>query len=240
MLRLTELRLPLDHAEPELRSAIVKRLKIPSEALVCYTVFRRARDARKKSGIALTYTLDVEVRDEALVLRRLAGDRNIAPTPDMSYRFPACAPVQLPLRPLVIGAGPCGLFAALILAQMGFRPIILERGKVVRERTRDTWGLWRRSVLAVPFKAACFGEPELFILHRGRGHVGAGLLATLMTVARNHRPERSGNLKCDSPAQARPGLVSHGMFSSTRWTLGQLTPANGDLELQILATVFTT
>jgi uncharacterized FAD-dependent dehydrogenase len=157
MLRLTELRLPLDHAEPELRSTIVKRLKIPSEALVCYTVFRRARDARKKSAIALTYTLDVEVRDEALVLRRLAGDRNIAPTPDMSYRFPACAPVQLPLRPLVIGAGPCGLFAALILAQMGFRPIILERGKVVRERTRDTWGLWRRSVLD-PQSNVQFGE----------------------------------------------------------------------------------
>ena len=157
MLRLTELRLPLDHAEPELRSAIVKRLKIPSEALVCHTIFRRARDARKKSAIALTYTLDVEVRDEALVLRRLAGDRNIAPTPDMSYRFPACAPFQLPSRPLVIGAGPCGLFAALILAQMGFRPIILERGKVVRERTRDTWGLWRRSVLD-PQSNVQFGE----------------------------------------------------------------------------------
>ena len=171
MLRLTELRLPLDHEEAAIRSAILKRLEIYANELVGYSVFRRAWDARKKSSIVLTYTLDIEVKHEALILRRLAGDRNIARTPDMSYRFPVRAPSRLPLRPLVIGTGPCGLFAALILAQMGFRPIILERGKVVRERTKDTWGLWRRSILN-PDSNVQFGEGGAGTFSDGKLHSG--------------------------------------------------------------------
>jgi len=171
MLRLTELRLPLDHEEAAIRSAILKRLEIYANELVGYSVFRRAWDARKKSAIVLTYTLDIEVKHEALVLRRLAGDRNIARTPDMSYRFPVRAPSRLSLRPLVIGTGPCGLFAALILAQMGFRPIILERGKVVRERTKDTWGLWRRSILN-PDSNVQFGEGGAGTFSDGKLHSG--------------------------------------------------------------------
>ncbi|NBO19442.1 MAG: hypothetical protein EBV03_09505, partial [Proteobacteria bacterium] len=147
MIRLTEIKLPLDHAPDAIQKAALARLRItPAEMLSC-TVFRRAHDARKKSAITLIYTLDVEVKDEPAILRRFAKDPQVRPTPDMTYRFVAQAPAQLASRPLVIGAGPCGLFAALILAQMGFRPIILERGKVVRERTKDTWGLWRKSVL---------------------------------------------------------------------------------------------
>jgi uncharacterized FAD-dependent dehydrogenase len=111
------------------------------------------------------------VKHEALILRRLASDRNIAPTPDMSYRFPARCPSSLRLRPLVIGAGPCGLFAALILAQMGFRPIIIERGKVVRERTKDTWGLWRRSILN-PNSNVQFGEGGAGTFSDGKLHSG--------------------------------------------------------------------
>jgi uncharacterized FAD-dependent dehydrogenase len=156
MLRLSELRLPLDHPESSLEPAIVERLGIAARDLVGFSVFRRAWDARKRSAILLVYTIDVEVKDEAALLARLAGDRNVAPTPDMSYRFVARAP-EGALRPLVIGAGPCGLFATLILAEMGFRPILLERGKVVRERTKDTWGLWRRSVLD-PTSNVQFGE----------------------------------------------------------------------------------
>jgi len=171
MLRLTELRLPLDHEEAAIRSAILKRLEIYANELVGYSVFRRAWDARKKSSIVLTYTLDIEVKHEALVLRRLAGDRNIARTPDTSYRFPVRAPSRLSLRPLVIGTGPCGLFAALILAQMGFRPIILERGKVVRERTKDTWGLWRRSILN-PDSNVQFGEGGAGTFSDGKLHSG--------------------------------------------------------------------
>ena len=157
MLRLTELKLPLDHAENEIEAAILKRLKLRPHDLIRYAVFRRAADARKRSAIMLTYTLDIEVRNEAALLRRLAGDRNLSIAPDMDYRFVTHAPDGAVARPIVIGAGPCGLFAALVLAQMGFRPIILERGKVIRERTKDTWGFWRRSVLN-PESNVQFGE----------------------------------------------------------------------------------
>jgi uncharacterized FAD-dependent dehydrogenase len=91
------------------------------------------------------------------VLGRLAGDRHVSRAPDMGYRFVAQAPTQLTTRPVVIGAGPCGLLAALTLAQMGFRPIILDRGRVVRERTKDTWAFWRRGVLT-PESNVQFGE----------------------------------------------------------------------------------
>ncbi len=147
MLRLTEIKLPLDHPPEAIEEAALARLKIARADMLSCTVFRRAHDARKKHAILLIYTLDVEVKDEAAVLNQHAADANIKPTPDMEYRLVAKAPANLATRPVVIGAGPCGLFAALILAQMGFRPIILERGKVVRERTKDTWKFWRKNVL---------------------------------------------------------------------------------------------
>ena len=156
MLRLTELKLPLDHAEGALRAALLKRLGIAASELIGFSVFRRGVDARKKAAIALIYTLDVEVSNETALLKRLAGDHNISVAPDTSYRFVTRAPPHAP-RPVIVGTGPCGLLAALVLAQMGFRPIILERGKMVRERTRDTWGLWRKAVLN-PESNVQFGE----------------------------------------------------------------------------------
>jgi uncharacterized FAD-dependent dehydrogenase len=156
MLRLTELTLPLDHAPEALPAAIWKRLCIPSDELISHVVVRRAHDARRKTNIQLVYTVDVQVTDEGAVLARFRGDRNVGPTPDTSYKPVAQAPAGSK-RPVVVGTGPCGLFAGLILAQMGFRPIILDRGKVVRERTKDTWGLWRRSVLN-PESNVQFGE----------------------------------------------------------------------------------
>src|SRR5262245_50626677 len=169
MLRLTELKLPLDHAESAIRAAVLKRLKIKPHELVSYSIFRRAIDARKKSAIALIYTLDIDVKNEAAVLKRLARDRNISLTPDISYRLVARAPETPSTRPVVIGTGPCGLFAGLVLAQMGFRPIILERGKAVRERTKDTWGLWRRSVLN-PESNVQFGEGGAGTFSDGKLH----------------------------------------------------------------------
>jgi uncharacterized FAD-dependent dehydrogenase len=157
MLRLTEVQLPLDHPETALTDAILARLGIAAGDLLGYTIFRRSYDARKKSAIVLTYSFDVEVRDEAALLQRLRGSRNVMPTPDTDYKFVAQAPASLQRRPVVIGTGPCGIFAGLILAQMGFRPIILERGKAVRERTKDTWGLWRKRVLE-PESNVQFGE----------------------------------------------------------------------------------
>jgi hypothetical protein len=161
MLRLTEIRLPLDHPEGALRPAVLKRLGIADADLLQMTVFKRAADARKKSAMVFSYTIDCALRDEARVLHRLAGDPHVRVAPDMTYRPVATVPADYAargrLRPVVVGFGPCGLFAALILAQMGLRPIVLERGRKVRERTRDTWGLWRKGVLE-PESNVQFGE----------------------------------------------------------------------------------
>ena len=150
MLRMTELRLPLDHAEGALADAVADRL---GEAPLRYTVARRGYDARRRSRIELIYTLDVDVLDEAALLAR---HPTLRLSPDTSYRFVGTAPPG-GTRPVVVGTGPCGLFAALVLAQMGFRPIALERGQKVRRRTQDTWGLWRRGVLD-PDSNVQFGE----------------------------------------------------------------------------------
>ena len=164
MLRITELRLPLDHAEGAVRAAIVSRLGLQDTDLQAFTVFKRSYDARKKTAIVLIYTVDCELASEALqaaVLQRFATDPHVRPTPDTGYHFVGHAPADFHaegrLRPLVVGFGPCGIFAALILAQMGLRPIVLERGKEVRQRTKDTWGLWRQGVLN-PESNVQFGE----------------------------------------------------------------------------------
>ncbi|MBI1358813.1 MAG: hypothetical protein GC155_00850 [Alphaproteobacteria bacterium] len=156
MIRIHELKLPLDHPEPALRQAVLKRLALSQPDLRDFAVFKRAYDARKTSAIQLIYTIDAEVEGEAAVLKRLAKDRHITPAPDTRYKFVARAP-EGATRPLVVGMGPCGLFAGLILAEMGFRPIILERGKIVRERTVDTFRFWRQGVLD-PASNAQFGE----------------------------------------------------------------------------------
>jgi len=157
MLRLTGIQLPLDHRPEAIAQAAIARLRIAPGQLISCTVVRRAHDARKQSAIKLIYSLDVELKDEAGALVRFARDAGVRPVADTQYRYVARASATPSARPLVIGAGPCGLFAALLLAQMGFRPIILERGKEVRERTKDTWGLWRRSVLN-PESNVQFGE----------------------------------------------------------------------------------
>lgn len=156
MLRVTELKLPLGHPPGDLRAAVLQRLQIAEADLLSFAVARRANDARRKAAILMVYSVDVEVCDEAAVLARFRDDPKVGPTPDTTYRHVVQAPPEGP-RPVVIGAGPCGLFAGLILAEMGFRPIILDRGKVVRERTKDTWGLWRRSELN-PESNVQFGE----------------------------------------------------------------------------------
>ncbi|PLR25608.1 hypothetical protein SGCZBJ_11200 [Caulobacter zeae] len=158
MLRLSELKLPLDHPPEAMAPAICARLGIAPDDLLEVKLWRRAHDARRKSAILMVYTVDVALRDEAAVLERFKGDSQVRPTPDTDYRFMARAPEGFDgPRPVVIGAGPCGLFAGLVLAQMGFKPIILDRGKVVRERTKDTWALWRKSELN-PESNVQFGE----------------------------------------------------------------------------------
>ena len=186
MLRLTEIKPPLDHDDAGLQSAVAAKLGVPVRAT---HVFRRAYDARKRSAIHLIYTLDVEVDDEAAVLARFAQDPHVRPRPDMAYRHVTRAPASLAHRPVVIGAGPCGLFAALSLAQMGFRPIILERGRVVRERTKDTFALWRRSVLTpesnVQFGeggAGTFSDGKLWSGVRDPAHLGRRVLEAFVAA----------------------------------------------------------
>ena len=183
MIRLTELRLPLHHPEDALRAAVLARLGIADGGLKAMQVFRRGYDARKPQAIMLVYTLDVEVADEAALLARHAGDQRIGPAPDTEYRFVARAPEGI-RRPVVVGTGPCGFMAALLLAQMGFRPLILERGKVVRERTKDTWGLWRRGVLNPESNvqygeggAGTFSDGKLYSQIRDPRHYGRKVLA---------------------------------------------------------------
>ncbi|WP_226505088.1 NAD(P)/FAD-dependent oxidoreductase [Pseudomonas sp. MWU16-30317] len=158
MLRITELKLPLDHTDEALRPAIVQRLGISDADLLNFTLFKRSYDARKKnSELQFIYTIDLEVADEAPLLQKFADDHNVNPAPDVTYKVVGHAPADLGERPVVVGFGPCGIFAALLLAQMGFKPIVLERGREVRQRTKDTWGLWRKSVLN-PESNVQFGE----------------------------------------------------------------------------------
>ncbi len=158
MIRLTELSLPLDHAADELPQAIARRLGISVAELLNFSVFKRSYDARKKNSVILfIYIIDLEVRDEASVLARFADDPHVRPAPDTNYYPVGQAPAGLSERPIVVGFGPCGLFAALLLAQMGFKPIVLERGKDVRRRTKDTWALWRKKTLTAESNVQ-FGE----------------------------------------------------------------------------------
>jgi uncharacterized FAD-dependent dehydrogenase len=161
VLRITDLRLPLDHDDAALRAAIVERLRVHGAALRSFSVHKKSWDARKKAAIAWIYTVDCAVEGEEKLLARHAKDAHVSRSPDMRYRFVGRAPEGFFAgdrpRPVIVGFGPCGIFAALLLAQMGLRPIVLERGKAVRERTQDTWDLWRRGVLH-PESNVQFGE----------------------------------------------------------------------------------
>lgn len=157
MLRISEIKLPLDHAESDLQTAILTKLNITKDELISFSIFKRSYDARKKGAILLVYIVDVETVNEKKLLGKFANNPHIIATPDSTYKIVATAPKDFKMRPIVIGTGPCGMFAGLLLGQMGFRPIILERGKSVRERSLDTFGFWREGGLN-PESNAQFGE----------------------------------------------------------------------------------
>ena len=161
MIHITEIRLPIEHAPEALEAAILQRLGIEPADLQGFEIFKRSYDARKNSALSFIYTVDASVSHRAALLDKFTNDPHISPTPDTHYHFVAQAsqatPASSTLRPVIIGFGPCGIFAALILAQMGFKPLVLERGRAVRERTLDTWGLWRKNVLN-PESNVQFGE----------------------------------------------------------------------------------
>ena len=152
-------RTPPPHPEAALRQLVAQALALPEAQIAALQVVKRSFDARKADLLAV-YIIDVALADaaqEPALLARLAGNPHIQPAPDMAWRPPVQAPANLALRPVVVGFGPCGIFAALTLAQMGFKPIVLERGQPVRQRTQDTWGLWRKKTLN-PESNVQFGE----------------------------------------------------------------------------------
>jgi uncharacterized protein len=180
MIRLTELKLPLEHAPEALPALIARTLGIPLAELKSHTVYKRSFDARK-AELLRVYIVDVELAPElqASLLAHFSKHPHIGPSPDLVYRPPVQAPAGLQERPVVVGFGPCGIFAALLLAQMGFRPIVLERGKTVRERTKDTWGLWRKNVLQAESNvqfgeggAGTFSDGKLYSQIKDPRHLG--------------------------------------------------------------------
>ncbi|MBC7608904.1 MAG: NAD(P)/FAD-dependent oxidoreductase [Polaromonas sp.] len=158
MIRITELKLPLDHDEQALPALIAQTLGISPAELLSHTVYKRSYDARMKK-LLMVYIADVVVAPAlgAALLNQFEAHPHIRPTPDQNYYPVAQLEAAPAVRPVVVGFGPCGIFAALLLAQMGFKPIVLERGKKVRERTKDTWGLWRKNTLN-PESNVQFGE----------------------------------------------------------------------------------
>lgn len=189
MLRLTEVKLPLDHPDEAISEAIIEKLAIKPADLLAYTIFRRGYDARKRNVITLLYTLDIEVNNEAKLLAQFADDQKVRETPDTDYHPVVKAPDNLSERPVVIGMGPCGLFVGLILAQMGFRPIIVERGKAVRERTADTFGFWRKRKLNTESNvqfgeggAGTFSDGKLYSQVRDPKNYGRKVLQEFVTA----------------------------------------------------------
>ncbi|MEB3227276.1 MAG: NAD(P)/FAD-dependent oxidoreductase [Synechocystis sp.] len=189
MIRISEIKLPLDHPEDAIQVAILEKLAIAASDLIHYTIFKRSYDARKKGNILLVYIVDIEVAAEAKLLKKFHKDPHVIPTPDMAYQFVAHASAQTTLRPVVIGTGPCGMFAGLLLAQMGFRPIILERGKSVRDRSQDTFRFWLKKHLNpesnVQFGeggAGTFSDGKLYSQVRDRHHYGRKVLTEFVNA----------------------------------------------------------
>ncbi|MAY41209.1 MULTISPECIES: NAD(P)/FAD-dependent oxidoreductase [unclassified Neptuniibacter] len=183
MIRLTNIQLPLDHDESALIDAILKRLSIKRDQLLDHHVHRRGYDARKKTNIILIYTLDVDTTENEALLEQFASDPLVKATPDMTYNFVAEAKPDLQERPIVIGFGPCGLLTGLVLAQMGYKPIILDRGKEVRERTKDTFGFWRKKILNTESNvqfgeggAGTFSDGKLYSQVKDPKHYGRKVL----------------------------------------------------------------
>ena len=182
MIRLTEIKLPLNHAPEDLTTAITTKLKISAEQMVSFVMFKRGYDARNKRNIQLIYTLDITLTDSDLtndLLVQFESDNHVKATPDTSYKYVGKAPKYLTERPVVIGFGPCGLLAALTLAQMGFKPIIIERGNEVRQRTKDTFGFWRQRKLNTESNvqfgeggAGTFSDGKLYSQVKDPNHYG--------------------------------------------------------------------
>ncbi|MDQ7824855.1 MAG: NAD(P)-binding protein [Candidatus Eremiobacteraeota bacterium] len=155
----------------DLEEALLKKLGLPRGELQSFHIYRQSIDARKKSGISFVYTLDAVLKDEESFLKT-CGDKDIAPSPRGAYSCPEPGETPLEGRPVVIGAGPAGLFAALLLAESGYRPLLLERGPAVPERALNVRRFWERGELD-PECNVQFGEG-------GAGTFSDGKLTTMI------------------------------------------------------------
>ena len=197
MLRLNELKLPLDHEPEAIGDALCRRLKLEhAQLLEPPRVVKRSVDARRKSNIQLAYSVEfgLEPGLEQRLLKRFTRDPHLQPAPDTTYQLVAQAPADAELpRPVVVGAGPCGYFCALLLAQMGLKPLLLERGKPVKERSADTFGFWQRKRPFNPESNAQFGEGgagtfsdgKLYSQVRDPRHLGRKVLEELVAAGAN-------------------------------------------------------
>ncbi|MBL4699626.1 MAG: hypothetical protein JKX85_00065, partial [Phycisphaeraceae bacterium] len=229
MLQLTEIKLPLDHSESDLVKAILNRLEIKTNQLLNYHIHRRGTDARRRNAIAFIYTLHVELDDETKVLSSLKDPRKIAPAPELKYRFVTQAPRNLSVRPVIIGTGPCGLFAGLLLAQMGFAPIILERGKSVRQRAVDTFGFWRGDKLD-PESNVQFGEG-------GAGTFSDGKLYTQIKDPKHHgRKVLEEFIKAGAPPEilylSKPHIGTYRLVSVVEKLRATIESLGGEIRFQ--------
>ncbi len=243
MIRIAEIKLPLAQAEapetlePALRAAAARTLGLQPSALAHVEVFKRSFDARKADLLAV-FILDVALSDpatEAQVLQRLAGQAHVSPTPDMAWRPAVQLHTPPPLRPVVIGFGPCGIFAALVLAQMGLCPIVLERGKPVRQRTQDTWGLWRKNILQAESNVQ-FGEG-------GAGTFSDGKLYSQIKDPRHlGRKVMSEFVKAGAPAEilyaAHPHIGTFKLVKVVENLRAQIIALGGEVRFQQRVTDF--
>lgn len=220
--RLTDITLPLNHDESALNEALLKKSRLKEKDIANFTIVRRGIDARNKNHINLVYSIDIELND----ITPSNIYKNLIKAPDINYNFVARAPASLRERPVVVGMGPCGLFAGLILAQMGFKPIILERGKIVRERTKDTFALWRKNILN-PNSNVQFGEG-------GAGTFSDGKLHSLISVSEQHRRKiLTEFVKAGAPAEilyiSKPHIGTLRLVSMVEKMRAAILEAGGEI-----------
>lgn len=171
MIRVRQLKLPVGHSEDELKKKAAKMLKIPKERIKQVKLVKRSIDARKKPELFYSYTLDITVDQEARVLKKV-NNNNIMLTIEKDYQIPPKGTLKLSHPPVIAGSGPAGLFCAYLLAQAGYAPIVIERGKDVQRRRQDVDGFWRGDPLD-PESNVQFGEG-------GAGTFSDGKLNTLV------------------------------------------------------------
>jgi uncharacterized protein len=176
MIRIQLIPLPFDHDPDALRRALLEKLNLPERELLGFQIVRKSIDARKKKRILAVYSVDVQVKNQSRFLSRHTGDPNISPSPDLRYRPPSPGRFKGP-SPVVVGTGPCGLFAGLILAEAGLRPILVDRGKAVQDRVRDVQRFWRKGLFN-PESNVPFGEG-------GAGTFSDGKLTTRIRDGKN-------------------------------------------------------